>query len=98
MSDTITIYVDPDDTDTTLTESETEEVFSEFLSETGEAVTIMGYEFDAGRALKAIDPIAYRVEYLNYVDSFYHELSIPTDIWFRGDREEIAEWVEANID
>lgn len=52
-----------------LDEQEAEDAFDEFLNEVHPVVSICGYDYDAARAFKEIDPIAYRVDFLNWVDS-----------------------------
>jgi len=47
----------------------TEAEYDEWLNEVhGETVTIAGYEYDTARALKEVDPIAYRVGYNDWTD------------------------------
>jgi len=52
-----------------LSESEADEKFQEFVNETHETITVMGLDYDPARVLKDVDPIAYRQEFLNWVDS-----------------------------
>lgn len=57
------------DTPTTITEWEAERDYEELLGELYDTVEICGYTFDAGRALKELDPIAFREGMLSYYDS-----------------------------
>ena len=53
----------------TITEWEAEERYEEVLYGIYDVVNICGYEYDAGRALKELDPIAFREGMLAYYDS-----------------------------
>lgn len=44
------------------------ERFDDFLNECWENVWVCGLEFTSSRALKELDPIAYREEFNNWVD------------------------------
>ena len=61
------------DTDTddipTISEWEAERDFEEMLGEVYGTVEICGYTFDAGRALKELDPIAFREGMLCHYDA-----------------------------
>ena len=48
--------------------------YMEFLSEVYEPVIICGMEYDAGRALEAIDPIAFRCGLNDYESEIQSEL------------------------
>lgn len=53
-----------------ISESQLESMFDDFLDELMPPVTIgKFYEFAPSRALKTLDPIAYREEFLNWADS-----------------------------
>lgn len=45
------------------------EAFEMFLNDIGETVTLFGYEYDPARLFKLADPIAYREEFNNWLDS-----------------------------
>jgi hypothetical protein len=51
-----------------------EELYEEFLNEVHETVAICGYEYDAGRALRILDPIAFRCGMNDYQDSVERDL------------------------
>lgn len=53
----------------TLSECEALERFDDFLNEVYPSVSICGYDYDAARAFKEVDPIAYREEFNNWLDS-----------------------------
>lgn len=50
-------------------ENEALEAFDVMLDECYPEVQVCGYSFDASRALKEMDPIAYREEFNNWLDS-----------------------------
>lgn len=54
-----------------LTEHESYERYDDMLNECYPSVNICGYDYDAARAFKEVDPIAYQTEYSNWLD---HEL------------------------
>lgn len=56
-------------------ESKAEEIVEETLNEILDTVRIGEYRYDAGRALRLIDPIAFRQEILTYLDSEGLELA-----------------------
>lgn len=43
--------------------------YRDMLDEVYETVNICGYTYDAGYALKQLDPIAYRCGYVDWLDS-----------------------------
>lgn len=53
----------------TIHEREALERFDEFLDEIHPTVTVCGYNYDPARALKELDPTAYREEFNNWLDS-----------------------------
>lgn len=53
----------------TISERESYERFDDFLNELYATVTVCGYDYDPARVLKEIDPVAYREEYNNWLDS-----------------------------
>lgn len=50
-------------------EEEAFEAFDSMLDECYPEVEVCGYSFQASRALKELDPIAYRCEFVNWLDS-----------------------------
>jgi hypothetical protein len=48
---------------------DTDELFQELLNETHEPLKIGSLEYLAGDALRKLDPIAFRCEVSNYIDS-----------------------------
>jgi hypothetical protein len=52
-----------------MTEYEAMEQFDELLNEIHEPVIVCGYEYEPAQALRELDPIAYREEFLNWCDS-----------------------------
>jgi len=57
-----------------VTESDMESAHDDMLDEVYGTVSICGYEYDAARALREIDPIAYRCGYADFVSSYYVEV------------------------
>ena len=51
------------------TESELEDRFAEGLDDCWEPVSVCGYEYAAGRALRKMDPIAFRCGFLDWLDA-----------------------------
>jgi len=51
-------------------EHELEDQTEELLNDCHETITICGYDYDQGTALKRLDPIAFRQEVLGYMDEF----------------------------
>lgn len=58
----------------TISERDALERFDEFLNEVHDVVSICGYDYDAARALKMVDEVAYREEFNNWLDSESLEL------------------------
>lgn len=91
MAGTVTVYVRQDDEApyTVYTESDMESQFDEMLDDVYGVVKIGGYEYDTSRALKEVDPVAYRQGYLEYVDSecseVLRELEMAWDLWWPGE-------------
>lgn len=52
-----------------MSETEADEAFQEFVNELNDTVTICGYDFDPAQVLREVDPICYREEFLAWVDS-----------------------------
>ena len=50
-------------------ESELEDRFAEELDDCCEPVEVCGFMFDAGRALRDLDPIAFRESFLAWIDA-----------------------------
>jgi len=57
-----------------VSEYNAEKSFRDMLDDCYEPIKICGYEYPPSYALKEIDPIAYRQEFLNYADSEGWEL------------------------
>lgn len=53
----------------TITESEAFEQYNQMLDDCYPSVKVCGYEYDPSRALKELDPIAYRVGFSDYCSS-----------------------------
>lgn len=51
------------------TEGELEDTFSDGLDDCWEPVSVCGFMFDAGRALRRLDPIAFRESFLGWIDA-----------------------------
>jgi hypothetical protein len=56
-----------------LTSWELEQAYNEMLDEVYGTVNIAGYEYDTSKALKEIDPIAYRVGMNDYESQLEQE-------------------------
>lgn len=54
---------------TELTPTDTEEMFEEFLNECYPEIDIIGLKYQAGSALKVLDPVAFRCGHNDFVDS-----------------------------
>lgn len=52
-----------------VTESEALDQYNEMLDDCYPPVNVCGYEYDPSRALKELDPIAYRVGFSDYCSS-----------------------------
>lgn len=52
-----------------LSHDDTLDAFDSFLDETYPEVDVVTYTWPASYAFKRLDPVAYREEYLNWVDS-----------------------------
>ena len=50
-------------------ESELEDAFSECLDDCWEPASVCGYEYAAGRALRELDPVAFRCGFLDWLDA-----------------------------
>jgi hypothetical protein len=55
--------------ETSISEKDALERFDEFLDECWENAWVCGYEFTSSRALKQLDPTAYREEFNNWLNS-----------------------------
>lgn len=51
------------------TEGELEDRFAEALDDCWEPVSVCGFVFDAGRALRKLDPIAFRESFLAWINA-----------------------------
>lgn len=51
-----------------LSESDLDDMYAEMLDDCYGHVNVCGYEYDTSRALRELDPIAYRCEFLNWLD------------------------------
>lgn len=69
----------------TYAEHELDQMFQDELDES-QPVEIFNYVFDAGLALKSLDPIAYRQEFLAWVDAnwqaAYDENGVEIDVYY----------------
>ena len=69
----------------TYAEHELDQMFQDELDESP-PVEIFNYVFDAGLALKSLDPIAYRQEFLAWVDAnwqvAYDENGVEIDVYY----------------
>lgn len=65
------------------TEDQVEDMFDDMLNDCYPTVDIAGYEYSPATALERVDPIAYRSEFLNYVDAYYAEESFESfdEMW-----------------
>lgn len=61
--------IEEEEESVTITEWEAERQYEELLGEIYDTVEICGHTFDAGRALKELDPIAFREDMLAYFDA-----------------------------
>lgn len=57
----------------TVSEWELESQFEEMINESYPLVEIIGMYFEPGRALKELDPIAFRESFLNYIDGMVQD-------------------------
>lgn len=105
MANTITVYVDKEDVApyNVFSERDTEEQYDEMLDDVYGTVKIAGLEYETSRALKELDPIAWREGYLDYMNSqsdVYAELEMPWELYLGADDARDA-WITeqlANID
>lgn len=51
------------------TESELEDSFADGLDDCWGPVSVCGYEYEAGRTLREIDPVAFRCGFLDWLDA-----------------------------
>ena len=51
------------------TEGELEDEFADQLDDCWEPVSVCGYEYGAGRALRQLDPVAFRCGFLDWLDA-----------------------------
>ncbi len=56
------------DAQATIRDYDAEEQYQDVLDEIYEPVNVCGYDYDAGRALRQLDPIAFRTGMLDYFD------------------------------
>lgn len=72
-----------------------EEEFDEMLDETHGEIEVVGIKYDASTVLEKVDPIAYHMEFLNYVDYIYsdryYELECNEEITLNGVTFEMIE-------
>lgn len=52
---------------------EIDDMYHDMLDECYEPVNICGYEYPAGKALEAVDPVAYRCGRADYESSLYED-------------------------
>lgn len=63
---------------------EMEDRYQDALNECYPGLTIAGYEYDTARALKEVDPIAYRCGFADYIDSEIGETIVEDGYWVRA--------------
>jgi hypothetical protein len=63
------VVEEEEETPKTIGEREALERFEDSLNEIYPAVSVCGYDYDAGRALRELDPTAFREEFNNWLDS-----------------------------
>jgi len=51
------------------TESELEDSFADGLDDCWGPVSVCGYEYEAGRVLREVDPVAFRCGFLDWLDA-----------------------------
>lgn len=64
--------------DLEVSEGEAEEQYNEMLNDVYGVVNIAGLEYETARALRDVDPVAYRCGYADYVSEYLHEVD-PSD-------------------
>lgn len=103
MSETTTINVETDSGPnfTIHTDHDIEGMYDEMLDDVFGVTSIAGYEYDTSRALKEVDPIAYRTGFNDYCDRFA-EMEIPSDLYLGNgadevDEDAVNEWIAANL-
>lgn len=62
--------------DKTISELEALELYEDMLNECYPMVSVCGYEYEPARALKELDPIAYRVGFSDYCSDLESEHGI----------------------
>ena len=86
-----------------LTPIDETELTLNYLNECFDAVKICGHDYLAGDALKEIDPIAFRQEESNYIDSLMNDGEIVSfdncsTLYWAKEVEELEEESEENTD
>ena len=84
-----TEYNDLDKATDAVVDSVDEDVFEDHLSMIYGDVNVCGYNYDAGRVLKEIDPIAFRVAFNDLTSNLYEEIYFDLDRMDKGDKLEI---------
>lgn len=97
MASTVTIYVHNEDHETIVNDYELESAYDEMLNDVYGVVNVAGYEYEAARVLKEIDPTAYRCGFIDWSDSEYVELEMPIELYYSDDDDAKYEWVNENV-
>jgi hypothetical protein len=99
MANTVTIYIRKDDTAPydLHTDYDAHNAYDETLDEVYGMVQVAGMEYETSRALKELDPIAWRCGWIDWADSEYHELEMPDDLYNSDDEDAQSDWIDAHI-
>lgn len=76
-----------------MNENEKMDAYEEMLNELHHPADVAGYTFPAGTALRQLDPIAFREEFLNYQDTQPKSFRVVIELEMDGNDEVDVEMV-----
>jgi hypothetical protein len=83
-----------------LNKIDTEQAYLEMLDECYETVEICGHTYDAGYALKEIDPVAFRCGHADYISSMLDDewIEVSGEFYLQTEVQELLEEFEMNLE
>ncbi len=77
---------------------ELDEAFDEYLDEVYGTINVAGYDYDTSYVLREIDPIAYRCDKNDYIDSLRGDIESELEGMYEGEEREFYGYYVECID
>ena len=98
MADTITVWINEDDSTIINDESDMRTNYSDILDEVYGEVTLGYLTWDASHVMREMDPTAYRVGFSDYCDKGWVEADMPRELWLCDtDDEDVQAWAAQQL-